>query len=177
MIYLWAALLTLVNLVWLVTVVFGLPGTWLMVVSTALVAWWQWGDPEAGEPGMFSLATLIAIVALAAVAEIAEFLTGVIGSQQAGGTRWGSIGAIGGGILGAIIATPLIPVPILGSLIGACAGAAVGAGALELISGRKVTESARSGVGAGVGALVGRIVKVAAGVVIWLVVTVAAFWP
>jgi uncharacterized protein YqgC (DUF456 family) len=177
MIYVWAAVLTLVNLVWLVTVVLGLPGTWLMVASTALVAWWQWGDPETGQAGMFSLATLIAIVALAAVAEIAEFLTGVVGSKQAGGTRWGSVGAIGGGILGAIVATPLIPVPILGSLIGACGGAAVGAGALELISGRKMAESARSGVGAGMGTLVGRMVKLVAGIAIWLIVTVAAFWP
>ena len=96
--YVWAALLLLLNLVWLATVVAGLPGTWLMGVSTALLAWLYWGDPETGEAGMFSLATLIAIVALATVAEIAEFVTGVVGAKKAGGTRWGAVGAIVKGI-------------------------------------------------------------------------------
>ena len=94
MIYLWASILTLVNLVWLATVVLGLPGTWLIVVTTTLVAWWQWPAEGTGEAGMFAVATLIVIVALAAVGEIAEFFTGVVGSKKAGGTRRGSIGAL-----------------------------------------------------------------------------------
>ena len=177
MTYLWATLLVLLNTVWLITVVTGLPGNWLMVVSTILLAWWQWGDAETGHVGMFSLTPLIAIVALATLAEIAEFITGVIGSKQAGGTRWGSLGALLGGAVGAIAATFLIPMPILGTLLGACGGAAIGAWALELYTGQKLETSLKSGVGAGVGTLVGRIIKLVAGAVIWLIAALAAFWP
>lgn len=177
MTYLWATLLVLLNTLWLVTVVLGLPGTWLIVVSTVLVAWWQWPDAATDQAGMFSIATLITIVALAALAELAEFLTGVVGSKQAGGTRRGSIGALLGALVGAIVGTFLIPIPVLGSLVGACGGACIGAWGLELAGGRKMKESAKSGVGAGVGTLAGRVIKLAAGIVIWLIVAVAAFWP
>jgi len=175
--YLWATLLILLNTAWLATVVVGLPGTWLIVVSTALVAWWQRGDAAAGDEGMFSIATLVAIIVLAAVAELVEFLTGVVGSKRAGGTRWGSVGALVGGLAGAIAATFLIPIPVLGSLIGACGGACLGAWGLELVGGRRIKESVNVGVGAGVGTLVGRVAKLIAGVVIWVIVAIAAFWP
>ncbi len=177
MAYLWATLLVLLNTVWLATVVAGLPGTWLIVVSTALVAWWQRGDATTDDEGMFSIATLVVIVVLAGVAELVEFLTGVVGSKRAGGTRWGSVGALVGGVIGAIAATFLIPIPLLGSLIGACGGACLGAWGLELAGGRRMKESVDVGVGAGVGTLVGRAAKLIAGVVIWVIVAVAAFWP
>jgi uncharacterized protein YqgC (DUF456 family) len=177
MTYLWASLLVLLNAVWLATVIAGLPGTWLMVVCTTLLAWWKWGDPATGQPGMFSLATLITIVVLAAIGEIAEFFTGVVGTKQAGGTRRGAVGALLGGFLGAVAATFLIPIPILGSLIGACGGACLGAWGFELSSGRKMGEAGRSGVGAGVGTFAGRIVKLVIGIAIWLIIAFAAFWP
>ena len=179
MVYLWATLLLLLNAVWLLTVVLGLPGTWLIVVSTALVAWWQWGDPATGQPGMFSLTTLIVIVVLAGLAEGAEVLTGVVGSKRAGGTRWGAVGALLGGFFGAVVGTVLIPIPLplLGPLIGACGGAFLGAWGLELAGGRRMRESAQAGVGAGAGTLAGRVIKLIVGVVIWLIVAVAAFWP
>jgi uncharacterized protein YqgC (DUF456 family) len=177
MIYLWATLLILLNAIWLATVVVGLPGTWLMVVSTALFAWWHWGDPATGQAGMFSIATLIVITVLAGLGELVEFLTGALGSKRAGGTRWGSAGALVGGIIGALAATFLIPVPLFGSLIGACIGACLGAGGFELLSGRKWRESAGVGAGAGVGVLAGRVAKLVASVIIWLIVGFAAFWP
>jgi uncharacterized protein YqgC (DUF456 family) len=126
---------------------------------------------------MFGLAPLIVIVALATIGEIAEFFTGVVGSQKAGGTRRGAVGALVGGFVGAIVATFLIPAPILGSLIGACGGACLGAWGFELSGGRKMAESARSGVGAGVGTFAGRVAKLIVGIAIWLIVAVAAFWP
>ena len=49
MVYVWATLLVLLNTIWLATVIAGLPGTWLMVVCTALLAWWKWEDPAAGQ--------------------------------------------------------------------------------------------------------------------------------
>jgi uncharacterized protein YqgC (DUF456 family) len=177
MLYFWATLLIVLNTLWLATVILGLPGTWLIVASTALLAWWKWPEEGSDQTGMFSIATLIVIVVLAAVAEIAEFVTGAIGSKRAGGTRWGSVGALLGAFVGAIVATFMIPIPVLGSLVGACGGACLGAWGLELAGGRKMHESARAGVGAGVGTFAGRMVKLVAGVVIWLIVAVAAFWP
>jgi len=171
----WAILLTVLNLGWLVLVVLGLPGTWLMVISTMLLAWWHWDASQ--ETQMFSLITLLAIVIIAALGEVFEFVTGVIGSKKAGGTRWGSVGALVGGIIGAIAATFLIPIPVLGSLLGACIGAALGALGLELYGGLELSASMKSGVGAGVGRFVGTIIKIIAGVMIWIIVTMAAFWP
>ena len=55
--------------------------------------------------------------------------------------------------------------------------AGLGAGVLELTGGRKVLESTKAGVGAGVGTLAGRVVKLVAAAIIWLIIAVAAFWP
>ena len=41
MIYLYAVLLTVLNLGFWVGILFNLPGTWLMVLVTALLKWWQ----------------------------------------------------------------------------------------------------------------------------------------
>jgi uncharacterized protein YqgC (DUF456 family) len=177
MLYLWATLLILLNVAWLATVLFGLPGTWMIVVTTGLFAWWQRGNPATGEPAMFSIGTLIALLALAAAGELAEFIAGAVGSKHAGGTRRGSIGALVGGIIGGIIATFLLPLPLIGTLIGTCIGAAAGALVLELSGGTRLGPSVRSGMGAGVGTLVGRLCKVGVGIVMWVIVAVAAYWP
>jgi hypothetical protein len=177
MIYLWAALLMLLNTLWLGLVVLGLPGNWLMVVSTALVAWWQWEHASEGTSAMFSLTPLVVIVVLAFVGEGFELLAGVFGSKRAGGTRRGSIGALVGGLLGGVGGTIFIPAPVLGSLIGACGGAGLGAWGFELTGGRTMGDSLRSGAGAGAGKLAGTLSKLAVGAAIWLIIAVAAFWP
>lgn len=177
MIYLWAALLVLVNTVWLCLNLLALPGNWLMVVTTVLLAWWQWDGGKSAWDQMFSIPVLVAIVALAALGEVVEFFAGVAGAQKGGATGWGSAGALLGGIIGAIAGTVLIPVPVLGSLIGACGGACLGAWGLELIGGRTMRPAIRSGVGGGMGRLTGTLLKLLLGVLIWLIVAVAAFWP
>jgi hypothetical protein len=65
----------------------------------------------------------------------------------------------------------------LGTLLGACIGAGLGAWALEFSRGKKLEESARYGVGAGLGELLGITSKFTIGIVIWLIVAVAVFWP
>jgi len=172
-----AILLVLLNAVWLVLVVLGLPGTWLMVITTALVAWWQWPAAGSGNPPMIGLGVLAAIVLLAVLAEILELVAGMLGTQATGGTRRGAIGALVGGLVGALAGTFLIPVPLLGSLIGACLGAGVGSWGLELSGGREHGAALKASVGAGVGRLFGTVAKLATGVLIWLIVAVAAFWP
>jgi len=171
MLYLWSVILILLNALWLVLVVFGLPGNWLIVISTALFAWWRWDDAA------FSIYTLIFITGLAVLGELVEFFGGMAGAKRAGAGFRGSIGAIVGAITGAILGTFLIPVLLLGTLIGACIGAGIGAWGFELSAGRQTGKSIRSALGAGLGEFLGITSKFALGVLIWLIVAVAAFWP
>lgn len=171
MLYLWLIILVLLNAVWLVLVVFGLPGNWLIVVGTGLFAWWQW------EAGVFSVWTLVAVAALALFAELAEFGAGMIGARRSGASWRGSIAALFGAVIGAVAGTFVIAVPLLGTVIGACLGAGLGVWAVEISRGQHPDHSLRRGISAGLGALVGILSKLAAGIAIWLIVTVAAFWP
>jgi uncharacterized protein YqgC (DUF456 family) len=167
--YLWATILILANAGWLLLDVLGLPGNWLMVAGTLLVAWL--------ERGMFSVWTLLAVVILAAGGEVLELLSGVLGARKGGAGRRGSAGALVGGLAGAIVGTLAIPVPIFGSLIGACAGACLGAWALELSGGRNARASLRAGMGAGIGRAVGTLIKLTVGILLWFIIAVAALVP
>ena len=170
MIYFWATILVLVNAVWWGLTFFALPGNWLMIISAGLLAWWKWDE------GVFSIYTLIAITVLAAAGEVIEFFAGIGGAKKAGAGWLGALGALAGAVMGAIAGTFMIPIPFLGTLIGACAGAGLGTWAIEHLGGKKMEDSVRSGVGAGVGVFVGTAGKVAIGVVIWLIIAIAAFW-
>jgi uncharacterized protein YqgC (DUF456 family) len=171
MLYLWLFILIVLNTVWLVLVAFGLPGNWLIVVGTGLFAWWQW------DAGVFSTATLVAVAVLALLAELAEFGAGIIGARRSGASWRGSIAAPFGAMIGAVFGTFAIAVPLLGTVLGACLGAGLGVWGVEIARGQHPDRSLRSGVSAGLGALLGILSKLAAGVIIWLVVVVAAFWP
>lgn len=176
MFWLLVVILLLLNAAWLALVALGLPGTWLMVITTALVAWWQWPADSTVEAPMIGIGVLGAIVVVATLAEVLELIAGVVGTKATGGGRRGSIGALAGGLIGALVGTVLIPIPLLGSLIGACVGAGLGAWGLELSGGREHGAALKAGVGAGVGRFFGTVVKLSAGVLIWLVVAVAALW-
>jgi len=166
-----AAVLVLLNLGFLVLNAFGLPGNWLMVGATALVAW------IFRDQGLFSIGTLVAIAALAVAGEVIELLASVAGSKRAGGSRAGAFGALAGALLGGIFGQGLIPVPIVGAILGVCLGAFLGAVGGELLAGRSIGESLRSGQGAAVGRFVGTVGKLGVGGAIFLIVAVAAFWP
>lgn len=172
MIYVWLTTLILLNVCWLTMVLFTLPGNWLMVIGTSLFAWWQW---DSGRP--FGLAILIAITILALIAELIEFFAGAGGAKKAGAGWWGALAAIGGAIFGALVGTVIIPVPLFGTMMGACFGAGLFTWIAERLSGKEQEHSVRSGVGAGKGVLIGTLSKFAVGCLIWLLITIAAFWP
>jgi uncharacterized protein YqgC (DUF456 family) len=167
--YFWIALLIIVNTFSLILVPFGLPGNWLIVITTTLFGWWQ------RESNVFSIYTLIIIAVLALAGEIIEFFAGTAGARKAGAGWLAAIVAIFGGLLGAIVGT--LAVPLLGTIIGACLGAGLGVYIVERRSGKTSEASMRSGMGASVGRFIGTIAKLAIGVAIWLIVAVAAFWP
>ena len=174
MTYVWALLLAILNGLWLLSVLLGLPGTWLMVLSTLLLAWWQ---HHSGQPPLFGVPVLVVICALALAGEISELLAGALGSKTAGGSRRGALGALIGALVGGLVGTFVIPILIVGSLIGTCGGAALGALGMELHGRRSFGAALRSGAGAGAGRLLGTVAKLIAGVLIWITVAIAAFWP
>jgi uncharacterized protein YqgC (DUF456 family) len=171
MLYFWLIILILLNAFWLVLVPFALPGNWLIVITTALFTWWR------AEDGIFSIYTLIFITALALLGEVVEFFGGVVGAKKAGARFRGSLGALIGALTGAVLGTFLIPIPLLGTLLGSCAGAAILACVFEITGGRRMEDSICLGVGAGLGRFLGASAKIALGLLIWLTVAVAAFWP
>jgi len=171
MIYIWLIILILFNTCWLMLVLFTLPGNWLMVIGTCLFAWWK------ADNDIFSWPLLIAITVLALIAEIIEFFAGAGGAKKAGAGWLGALAAIGGAIFGAIVGTIAIPVPVFGTMLGACFGAGLFTWIVERITGKEHNASVRSGVGAGTGVLVGTLSKFCIGCVIWLLITIAAFWP
>ncbi len=171
MVYVLAMALIVLNTAWLLLTALTLPGNWLMVASAVLLAWWQ------RDAHMFSPWTLVAILILAAAGEILEFITSSVGVRRAGGTKKGGLGAILGGFAGLVGGSFLIPIPILGSLLGACAGAFAGAMLLEKHSGRSIKDAARSGTAAAQGRFLGTVYKSICGVLIWIIIAVAAFWP
>jgi hypothetical protein len=96
--YVWLSILILQDLLWLTLVLFGLPGNWLMVLTTALFAWWRWDER------VFSGGTLMAIAALAVLGELIEFFAGTVGARKAGASWRASLTGILGAILGAALA-------------------------------------------------------------------------
>lgn len=168
MVYVYAVLLTLLNVVFWVGILFNLPGTWLMVLVPALLKWWL---PDLIR---YSWAVLGVAAGIALCGEAIEIVLGAVGSRQAGGSTRGAVFALVGSIVGGIMGTAL-PVPIVGSLLGACLGAFIGALSGDLWAGRTLGQSLKAGQGAAVGRFWGTVVKLAVGAIIMILLAVAAF--
>jgi len=168
MAYVYAVVLTLVNLLCWVGILFGLPGTWLMVLFPVLLKWWQ--------PGQFRVSwTVLGVaVGLAALGEVLEFVLGAAGSRRTGGSTRGAVLALVGSIVGGVMGTAL-PVPLVGSLLGACLGAFVGALLGDLWAGRTLFQSVAAGRGAAIGRFWGTVLKLAIGAIIAVMLAIAAF--
>jgi uncharacterized protein YqgC (DUF456 family) len=171
MVYLWSIVLVILNTAWLGLVVFGLPGNWLIVISTCLFAWWRMDN------NVFSIYTLVAIVVLAVLGELVEFTAGMMGARKSGASWKGSIAALFGAVAGAIAGTFMIPLPFFGTILGACLGAGLLVWGMEVSRGEEAERSLRHAVSAGLGEFFGIISKFALGIAIWLIVAIAVFWP
>ena len=169
MVYVYAVVLTLLNLVFWVGILFNLPGTWLMILVPALLEWWQPGQ------FMYSWTVLFVAAGLAVLGEVLEFVLGAAGSRHAGGSKRAAALAILGGLVGGIVGT-VLPVPIVGTLIGACLGAFAGSLIGDLWAGRPLFPSFEAGWGAAVGRFWGTLSKLAIGAIIVAILAVAAFF-
>lgn len=144
-----------------------LPGNWLMLLA-ALGYGWLTGWRYVG------LWWLVAFLVVAAVAEVVEFAAAGKAAAKFGGSRWGSVGAIVGGLIGGLFLTGLLPIPVVGTLVGILAGTFLGSSAGELVAGKRVDTSLVIGAAATKGRLIGTLLKVAFGVLIALVAMIVA---
>ena len=110
MVYMYAVVLTLVNLLCWVGILFGLPGTWLMVLFPVLLKWWQ--------PGQFMVSwTVLGVaVGLAVLGEVCVFVLGaclgafvgaLLGNLWTGRTLFQSFAAGRGAAIGQLWGTVL----------------------------------------------------------------------
>jgi len=168
MVYVYAVVLTLVNLLCWVGILFGLPGTWFMVLFPVLLKWWQ------PDQYMVSWTVLGVAVGLAVLGEVLDLVLGAAGSRRTGGTTRGAVLALAGSIVGGLMGIAL-PVPLVGPLLGACLGAFVGALFGNLWAGRTLFQSFVAGRGAAIGQFWGTVAKLAIGAIIAVVLAIAAF--
>jgi len=169
MLYVYATLLTVLNLLFCVSILFNLPGTWLMLLLAAGLEWWLPGQY------LFSWSVLYLVTGLAVLGELLEFAFGAVGTRQAGGSRRAAACAIIGGIAGAILGTAL-PLPVAGTLIGASLGAFAGSLAGDLWAGRPLFHSVAAGRGAAIGRFLGTVAKLAIGASIVIILAIAAYF-
>ncbi|HEY7119267.1 MAG TPA: DUF456 domain-containing protein [Tepidisphaeraceae bacterium] len=167
MAWLWYLLLLVTQCFGLMFTLLGLPGLWVMAAAMVGYAWVTGLNRFVGWPG------IVTVVALAVIAEILEFIAGSAGAKKAGGSRRAMIGAMVGALVGGFLFT--IPVPILGTIFGVCAGAFVGAAIVEMGVVGDPAHAGRVGMGAARGRLVGILLKAVFGIAIFLFTIFAAF--
>ncbi len=161
-----------------VLVALQLPGIWIMLALAGLIEYldrFYLADPR---EWTFGWQILVAAVVLAAVSELIEFFAGVLGARHGGASTRGMVGALIGGIAGIFVFTPLFFfLPIFGSLLGAILGTFVGAVLGELTAEqRSLRSSMKPALGATIGRVVGTTSKVGIAIVLWLVLSITAFW-
>jgi len=131
----------------------GLPGNWVMIAILAAATF-------AGEVGAV---TLLVALALAFVGEVVEFFIVKRFNLRYGGSSRAFWGALGGGLLGALIG---LPVPVIGSIVAGIIGSFVGAMLVTFAEARTVSTAARVGWGVALGRMWAAAAKTAAGFVI-----------
>ena len=173
--YILAGLFILLGFGCLLLVIAQLPGTWLMLGFAVGIHLMDdaWFLPEGATSSRGWWAIGIA-GALAVVGEIVEFAAGAFGAKVGGGGKRASWGAIIGGLVGAIALTPIIPIPIVGTLIGAIVGCFVGAlvGEMTGKQPRTAGQAMKPALGASIGRALGTTGKLIIAVVVWAVLSV-----
>jgi len=156
-------------------VVIGLPGSWIMLAVAVATDLLLAPNVGSGEP-FFGWTAIGASAAVAVVGEALETFAAAEGARRGGATARGAIGATIGGIIGALLGTVFIPILVVGTLAGAAGGAVFGAVIGEMSrQGVRLRDTAKPATGAAIGRVLGSLAKVPCAVVIWIVLTIAAF--
>ncbi len=162
--YVVLVLYILVSLAGLVSLIFGLPGTFIILGASVLYGWY-------GGFSEITVRVIIVLVVLALAGELIEFLLGILGSKKYESSNRAIVGSIIFGIIGAVMGAPFFFG--IGAVIGAFAGAFAGAILMELSQGKKMDEAIKSGWGAFLGRVAGTISKGAVGIAM-IAITVLA---
>jgi uncharacterized protein YqgC (DUF456 family) len=174
MIYLWASILLLSNLIAWGSTFFTLPGNWLVLIFSVI---YLLVLPADAHPHL-SWTVLALALALAVLGEVWEFLASAAGAARRGGSRRGAILAIVGSMVGSIGGAMLgAPVLVIGPLIGALAGGAIGAflGAYFGEWNRRHAERVEIGKAAALGRLFGMAGKLAFGLLMVIIIAADSF--
>ena len=156
-------ILSLVLLLGLLMIPFGMPGTW--IIAGAALGY------SLLVPGTVGTFTVVCVALLAVVGEALEWTLTAKYARKYGGSKRASWGAVIGGMIGAFVG---IPVPIVGSIVGAFVGAFAGAFVFELTGGATGGVATRVATGALIGRALSAAVKVGIGVAMCAWVFLAA---
>jgi len=137
----------------LIAVVFGFPGTWLILATSVLYSWLT-------DFSVITYQMLLGLLVLAVAAEVLEFWSGLWGARRYGGSKKAMLGTLIGGLTGAIILTPMLFG--FGAVGGAFVGAFFGGFAVTYLEQRKMSEAMRVGWGGLLGRVFAMVFKGAA---------------
>jgi len=164
--FLGLAALAIVCAAGLASLLFGLPGTFVILAAALVYAW-------ATDFAVVQWATLLWMGGLALLAEGIEFFAAARAPAGARPSRRVAIAAIVGAVIGGLVGTPFLFG--IGSLLGAFAGAFAGAALATASEGGTMGEAVQTGLAALRGRLLGFVVKSAIAVVM-IVLLAAAIW-
>jgi len=157
-------LFLLVSFFGLISHVFGLPGNFIILGASILLAWY-------GGFHDVTVTVLIVLIALALLGELIEFVLGIYGAKKYKSSNKAVVGSIVFGIAGGIIGLPFFLG--IGAVIGAFIGAFVGAFLVDLYIQKNVDSAMKSGWGAFLGRIGGSISKAALGMAM-IVITIVS---
>jgi uncharacterized protein YqgC (DUF456 family) len=175
MIYVWATILLISNVLAWGSTFFTLPGNWLILIFSIV---YQLVLPADAHPRL-SWSVIGLAVVLAVLGEAWEFMASAAGAAKKGGSRRGAvlsiIGSLIGSLGGAILAAPLLPV--IGPVVGALIGGALGAFAGAYLGERNRTHSDRMNIGKGalMGRLFGTAGKLGLGLILLALITIDSY--
>lgn len=171
-----AIIFTIIGMGCLVIVLVGMPGTWVMIGLAVGLEFLQRLWAPTGSAWMIPIWVFIVVVLVALLGEFLELVAGAFGAKKGGASRKGMLGALIGGIGGALVGTFAIPIPLVGSLLGAIIGSAIGAiiGELNATPDTTLKDTVKPAAGAVLGRILGTLAKFPCAVVVWITLSTAA---
>ena len=118
------ALFSIIGIALTLSTIIGIPGGWILLFLAVGIEYFdvqllQYGFQEVSFGWLFiGIGALIQIVS-----ELVEFFAGMLGAKKGGASKKGMWFSLIGSIVGALLGTFVIPIPLFGSLIGSILGA------------------------------------------------------
>jgi uncharacterized protein len=157
-----------VMLLAIVSLIVGLPGTWIIVMEAIIFAlvtkfnhgigWWD----------------LLLLLALAGAGEAFELVVTAYGAKKFGASNRAVLAALVGGLAGAFLANNAVP--IIGALVGAFLGVYLGAFLYTWWAENDSGQAFRAGIGAFMGRMGAILIKGAIAVAMTAVIVHEVFW-